>query len=217
MKKYKYFLFDLDGTLSDSKLGITKAMQYALNHYGIYETIEDLEVYVGPPLHETFMSIYGFERQKADEAVSVFRVYFAEKGIHENELFDGIKPMLKRLHEEGVNLYITTSKPRVYAEQILEQDGILEYFKGVSGSELDGSKSGKDEVIAALIEEKGISQEEALMIGDRKHDLIGAEKNKIDAVGVLYGYGSLEELKTAKSVEIVETVEALEACIRSLR
>ncbi len=208
---YKAILFDLDGTLSDSKLGITKSIQFALKKFDIEATLETLEKFVGPPLHESFKLYYGFDSDKVTEAVSYFRSYFAEFGIYENKPYEGVLSLVQNLYKRGVPLYVATSKPTVYAQKILEKDQLAPYFKAIVGSELDGRRSQKREVIAHLIESESLKSEELLMVGDRKHDLLGATDNHVDAVGILYGYGHYEELAACNPVKIVATVSELEA------
>ena len=208
---YKAFLFDLDGTLSDSKIGITKSVQYALNKYGIVSSLENLEKFVGPPLQDSFVKYYDFDMKKADEAVAYFREYFSEFGIYENQPYEGILELLKALSEEPVTLYIATSKPTIFAKTILEKDQLAPYFKVILGSELNGTRSQKREVIADLINMEALKSHEVLMIGDREHDLLGAKSNGVDAVGVLYGYGDYNELKACNPIKIVESVKDLKA------
>ncbi|GAU79141.1 HAD-IA family hydrolase [Fusibacter sp. 3D3] len=213
--QYKAILFDLDGTISDSKSGITKAVQYALKQFDINEPLESLEKFVGPPLQESFEQYYEFNSDTVNEAVTHYRTYFTEFGIYDNAPYEGVLEMLKKLHMTGTPLYIATSKPTVYARKILEKDLLAPYFKEIVGSELDGTRSQKREVIAYLMAIETLKAEEILMVGDRKHDLIGARDNQVDAVGVLYGYGDYEELSACESIQIVETVSALEAFLQS--
>lgn len=207
----KYFLFDLDGTLTDPGVGITNSVAYALKSYGI--TVEDrtsLYSFIGPPLKESFERFYGFSPEQADEAVGKYREYFGEKGLMENKAYDGILPMLEELKGKGARLLVATSKPTCYAREILENFGMLSCFEFVAGSNLDGSRVKKDEVIAYALQEMGICcLEEAVMIGDREHDIIGAKKCGISSIGVLYGYGSREELEKHGADRIVESVGEL--------
>ena len=209
-KDYKYILFDLDGTLTDPKEGITKSFQYALKHFGIYEELVNLEKFIGPPLHDSFRDDYNFDDEKVEEAVTRFREYFAETGIFENKIFPNVKEILEYLYESGKVLLLATSKPTVFAERILKHFEIDQYFKYVGGSNLDGSRSEKNEVIDHVLETCNISSmDEVIMIGDRKYDVLGAQKIGVDSIGVLYGYGSLEELKEANPNYIIENVEEL--------
>jgi len=207
----KYILFDLDGTISDPKMGITKSVRYSLKSFGIeIDNTDELTPFIGPPLRDSYKKFYGFTDSEAETAVAKYREYFAETGIFENTLYNGIAEMLKALKTLDKTLVIATSKPTVYAVRILEHFNIGEYFKFVSGSELDGTRSKKDEVIAFAMKNCGItSADRAIMVGDREHDIIGAKKSGIDSVGVLYGYGDYAELSGAGATYIAESVEKL--------
>lgn len=210
---YNIILFDLDGTLTDPKEGITKSVQYALIHFGIEEpNLDHLIPFIGPPLLQSFMEFYGFEEAVAKAAITRYRERFSTVGIFENSVYDGIKEMLEQLQQKGKILTIATSKPGIFAEQILEHYGIRKYFKIVVGSELDGRRTNKAEVIEEVFSQLNISQEEksqAIMIGDRKHDIIGAKANGIHSIGVKFGYAEENELELAGADYIVETVEEL--------
>ena len=207
----KYILFDLDGTISDPKMGITKSVRYSLKSFGIeIDNTDELTPFIGPPLRDSYKKFYGFTDSEAETAVAKYREYFAETGIFENTLYNGIAEMLKALKTLDKTLVIATSKPTVYAVRILEHFNIGDYFKFVSGSELDGTRSKKDEVIAFAMKNCGItSADSTIMVGDREHDIIGAKKSGIDSVGVLYGYGDYDELSNAGATYIVESVEKL--------
>lgn len=211
----KYFLFDLDGTLTDPKLGITTCVQYALHSFGIEEPDPDkLEPFIGPPLKESFMEFYRMDSQQADQAVAKYRERFSEKGLFENEIYPGIARMLKTLSEKGFRLAVASSKPTVYVEKILEHFGIRQYFKVVVGSELDGRRTNKDEVVGEALRQlflgKPILCQEVYMIGDRRFDVEGARAMKVESIGVTYGYGGMEELRSAHADYIVESVEELQ-------
>ncbi len=194
-KKYQTILFDLDGTLTDPKLGITKSVQYALASFGITASLEELIPLIGPPLKYSFMNFYQFDETTAVAAIAKYREYFAVTGLYENEIFVGVPELLQALQTQGKTLAVATSKPTVYAEQILAHFGILAYFTFVAGSNLDGSRVEKAEVIAYALENLKVTDYSGVvMIGDRKHDLIGAKIVGVDSIGVLYGYGSPEEL-----------------------
>lgn len=211
MKEYQYILFDLDGTLTEPKEGITKSVAYALEYYGIH--VEDLDTlcpFIGPPLKESFMKFYGFDEEKAEEAVEKYREYFRPYGVYENELYEGVPELLQVLKEQRKILVLATSKPTVFAKIILEHFELNQYFDYVVGSELDGTRVNKDEVIACALKEAGIEDKStAIMVGDRKHDILGAKVNGLDCIGVLYGHGSREELEKAGADVIVEMVEKL--------
>ncbi|MEE0420296.1 MAG: HAD family hydrolase [Lachnospiraceae bacterium] len=207
----KYLLFDLDGTLTDPMKGITNSVAYALEYYGIHvEDRTSLCSFIGPPLKDSFMEYYGFEEKKAQEAVWKYREYFSEKGIFENEVYQGIPQLLEQLTGNGRTLIVATSKPTVYARQILEHFELDRFFTDVQGSNLDGTRVNKDEVIAHALRENRVSdREEAVMIGDRKHDILGGKKCGLDTIGVLFGYGSLREMQDCKADRIAKSVEEL--------
>ena len=197
-------LFDLDGTLTDSAPGIIHSAIYALESFGIHADPADLRKFIGPPLSQSFEEFYGFSKTQATEAVKKYREYFAEKGIFENEPYPGIEAILRQLQQNGKRLLVATSKPEVFAKRILEHFSLSAYFEGITGSELDGTRTDKAEVIAYALQKAGIHEKEtAVMIGDRKHDILGAQKNGLESIGVLYGYGSREELELAGATQIV--------------
>lgn len=200
---YHYILFDLDGTLTDPKEGITNSVAYALKYYGIIENPDKLVPFIGPPLHESFMVYYGFEEDKAMEAVEKYREYFADRGIFENKLYLGTETLLKTLKAEGKKLALATSKPQVFAQQILEHFHIDSYFDVVAGSNLDGSRTKKSEVIEevfarfAALNGQLPDKTEYVMVGDRLHDIEGAKAAGIESIGVTFGYGGRKELSEA--------------------
>lgn len=210
----KYLLFDLDGTLTDPREGITGCVQYALKQCGIDEPdLQKLEAFIGPPLQESFMEFYHMSGQQAAEAVAKYRERFENRGIFENQLYEGIPKMLRSLKARGLKLAVASSKPTVFVERILEYFKIDKFFDVVVGSELDGTRVKKDEVIReALLRLFGdlpVKCEEVYMIGDRRFDIEGARAMRVESVGVTYGYGSMEELKEAKADYIVRSVEEL--------
>lgn len=209
--KKKVILFDLDGTLTDPGVGITNSVMYALEKYGI--TVSDkseLYKFIGPPLMQSFEKYYGFDQNKAERAVALYREYFQDRGIFENEIYDGIQQLLDALKVQGKVIGLATSKPEIYAKQILEHFGLDGYFDFISGSMLNGERTDKGEVIAWAIQLLGEKQrytlEEIVMIGDREHDVIGARKNGLASIGVLFGYGSREELTWAGADAVVSSV-----------
>ncbi len=193
---FENVLFDLDGTLSDPSVGITTSVAYALDKYGIkVENKRDLTCFIGPPLHESFQVYYGFSVEESFKAVEKFREYFSVKGLFENEVFAGIPELLGELKDKGKKLVVATSKPEVFAKRIIEHFSLTGYFDAVCGANLDGSRTKKDEVIRYALETAGINDlAETIMVGDRKHDIEGAHKIGIKAIGVTYGFGSREEL-----------------------
>ena len=205
-------LFDLDGTLTDSGEGITKSVQYALQHFGIEEPdLTKLECFVGPPLKEQFMKYCRFTEKQAEIAVSVYRERYTKKGIYENKLYEGIESVLRLLKAKGKVLGVASSKPTVFVKQILEHFQLAQYFDVVVGAELDGTRTKKAEVIEYALELLGMQNHrtDVLMVGDRSHDVEGALKCGLQCVGVAYGYGGIYELETAGAVYIAQTVEDL--------
>ena len=211
----KYFLFDLDGTLTDPKVGITTCVQYALHGFGIEEPdLDKLEPFIGPPLKDSFREFYGMDDKQAEAAIEKYRERFSETGLFENEIYPGVARMLKILSEKGIRLAVASSKPTVFVEKILEHFNIRQYFKVVVGSELDGRRTAKDQVVQEalrqLFESKPILYQEVYMIGDRRFDVEGARAMRVESIGVTYGYGGMEELKEAHADYIVESVEELQ-------
>jgi phosphoglycolate phosphatase len=204
-------LFDLDGTIIDPKEGITKGIQFSLQKFGIQvEDRDTLTPFIGPPLRDSFIKFYGFNDEEAVLAVKEYREYFAPTGVFENFLYDGIVNIFEKQREAGRQLVIATSKPTVYAEKILEYHKIRDYFSFVAGSELDGRRSKKGEVIQYALENMKItSVQDTIMIGDREHDVIGAREAGLDSIGVLYGYGDLKELTDAGATYIAKDVGEL--------
>lgn len=205
--KYKHILFDLDGTLTDSKEGITKSISYALSKIGIQVSdLDTLEKFVGPPLSESFKEYYGLNEEEESDAIRYYREYFKDKGILENKVYDGIEELLIELKEKDFMLYVATSKPTVFAKIILDHFKLSNYFKGIVGSELDGTRSKKGEVIKHIINEFKLNVEDVIMVGDRKHDMIGAFENEVANLGVTYGYGTKEELQKSGANYIAEEI-----------
>ncbi|MEE0858689.1 MAG: HAD family hydrolase [Acutalibacteraceae bacterium] len=206
MKSYDLILFDLDGTLIDSGLGITNSVIYALKKFNIeVEDRKTLYKFIGPPLHKSFESFYGFSPEKAMTAVEYYREYYKDKGIFEVTVYDGIKDLLKALKAKGKTLSVATSKPEVFAKQILEHIDIARYFDVVAGANLDGTRTNKAEVITYALESCGVTNlAKVLMIGDREYDVIGARNIGVDSVGVTFGYGSRAELEQAEATYITD-------------
>ena len=205
---FDYLFFDLDGTLTDPAQGITNSFKYALNYFGCeipdYQT---LCTFIGPPLNDTFKNLLHFEEEKIPEAIKKYREYFAEKGLFENSVYPGIPELLDSLKQAGRKLVVATSKPEDFSVRIIEHFGLAKYFENVCGSLHDTTRTTKDEVIEVAIERNHITDKsKVLMIGDRKHDILGAKKVGLKSCGVLFGYGNLEELKTAGADFIANTV-----------
>lgn len=208
---YDVILFDLDGTLTDPKPGITRSVQYALAKFDIHVAdLDSLIPFIGPPLTESFQVFYHLSEADAKQAVGYYREYFTEKGLYENAVFDGIPELLANLKQAGKTLMVATSKPTVFAEKILQHFQLAHYFSRIVGSNLDGTRVDKDEVIAfALTECAGTPNEKIIMVGDRKHDVLGARKNGIYCIAAAFGYGSPEELREAKPQGIAASVQDL--------
>lgn len=207
--KQKHILFDLDGTLTDPMMGITKSVRYALNYYGIeVNDLNNLLPFIGPPLRDSFQEYYGFDEAKANEAVEKYREYYKNDGIFDNKVYRGMKECLQTLKDNGKKLYVATSKPEFFAKQIIEHFSLSEYFEYIGGSEFN-SREKKAEVIEYVLKTNQIDNNDVIMVGDRKHDIIGAHENKIPCVGVLYGYGTEDELKQYQADYLVASVEEL--------
>lgn len=214
----QHILFDLDGTLTDPKEGITKSVEYALNQFSIEVEHPDLLIpYIGPPLFDSFIEIQGFTPEAAAQAVEYYRERFRTLGMFENQVIPGIPALLENLRSEGFTLYVATSKPIVFAEQILRHYELDGFFKYAAGSNLDGTRSKKREVIQHVLDECNVPAAQALMIGDREHDIIGAKACGVPSIGVLFGYGSEEELSAAGADSIAHTVEEVGDIILRLR
>ena len=205
----KYILFDLDGTLTNPKEGITKCVQHALRHFGIERECDELVEFIGPPLKEQFMKYASLSEEDGALAVSIYRERFAPIGLFENEIYKGVIPMLEKLKAQGKTLVLATSKPWVFAEKIAQKYGIAPFLSDLFGSELDGTNTDKALVIKNAMEATGANSDNTLMVGDRMHDVVGAHKNGIKCIGVTYGYGSEEELKESGADEIVHSIEEL--------
>ena len=208
--KYKNILFDLDGTLTDSKPGIVKGVQYVLRCCGIDEPdLEKLTSFVGPPLYKSFMKYLECSEEDAKEVVECYREYYAETGLYENALYEGIDALLYNLKERGYKIILASSKPRIYVKRVLSYFRIMRYFDIVEGSELDGKNTEKAELIAHILEKWDLKADECVMVGDRKHDIQGAKANGVDSIAVGYGYGSEDELSSAEPTYFLSTVEEL--------
>lgn len=216
-----YILFDLDGTLTDPKEGITKSVQYALSAFGIEVTnLDELEPFIGPPLKDSFMEFYGMDEPTALRAIEKYRERFQDKGLFENRIYDGVPELLRKLKGNHKKVAIASSKPTVFVERILEHFDIRRYFDVVVGSELDGTRTEKSEVVAEALRQlygeesspEDIAQKKrnTVMVGDRKFDVAGAKAEGVVSVAVAYGYGPMDELKIAAPDYIVRTVEELE-------
>src|SRR5262245_55715421 len=207
--------FDLDGTLTDPKTGITRSIQYALQKLDLPVPSQDeLTWCIGPPLRASFVTMLGEAR--ADLAVSLYRERFADVGLYENKVYPDIEHVLAALKQSHGRLFVATSKARVFADRIIDHFLLRDYFEHVFGAELDGTRADKGDLLAYALENAGVDPRRALMIGDRSHDIIGAKKNGMNSIGVLYGYGSEQELIEAGASHICATPRAVHHHISGL-
>lgn len=208
---YTHIIFDLDGTLTDPKIGITEAIRYALEKMG--EPVPDmpvLEGFIGPPLFDSFIEVCGLTPGRAKKAVDYYREYYSRQGLYENHPYPGIAETLSALRDRQIRLYVATSKPEVYARKILKHFGLSHYFVHISGATLDGSITRKEEVLIHLTRHCGLQPGgSVLMVGDRKYDIIGARQAGFHAAAVLYGYGSREELESHSPEYLLDGPEGL--------
>ncbi len=217
MGKYTHVLFDLDGTVVDSSEGIVRGVQCGLEALGITET--DTEFirarFIGPPLIESFMEYYRLTEEQGWEAIRAYRVYYRSEGVLKYRVYEGVPALVRTLHEQGIKVWLATSKPYEFAYRILEDAGLLPYFDFVSGASFDASRNTKDKVIKYALRENGIEDTSRfLMVGDRFHDVLGATAFGIETVGILYGFGTREEFVECGAAYIAEnTDELLNICL----
>jgi len=206
--------FDLDGTLTDPKPGITRSIQYALQKldHPTIPTEDELTWCIGPPLRASFVRLLGADHS-ADHAVACYRERFSDVGLYENGVYDGIREVLALLGAAGHRLFVATSKPHVYAERIVAHFGLRDHFERVFGSELDGTRVDKSDLLAYALQETSVDPTRTVMIGDRSHDMVGARNNGIAGIGVLYGYGSRAELLEAGARQVCATPAAILDCV----
>lgn len=195
---YKHFLFDLDGTLTDPAMGITNSILYAMEKFGLPKVArEELYCFIGPPLLEMFQSQFGVNKEEAQTMLNLYREYFSTKGLYENSLYSGIKETLAALKAQGATLCLATSKPEIFAKEIMKHFDLDQYFDFIGGSTLEETRTKKEDVIAYVLKEANLPKESTLMVGDRIYDIEGANVHSIPCAAVLYGYGDREELKDA--------------------
>ena len=214
---FQYCLFDLDGTLTDPREGITKSVQYGLKGVGIEEPdLKKLEIFIGPPLLDSYMGMYGLDEATAKKAIACYRERFAPIGILENEIFPGTVQMLAALKEKGIHLAVASSKPQPFVQKILQYFEIAEYFEVVVGSELDGRRGTKEEVVEEALYQLGVLDmpieerlEACAMVGDRKFDIQGAKAHGLAGVGVRFGFAPEGELEAEGADYIAGTMEEL--------
>lgn len=204
-------LFDLDGTLTDPKDGITRSISYALGQLGFESPHEDHLIWcIGPPLKESFGRLLDTDDESLiEQALSHYRKRFSESGMYENAVYSGIPAILQVIRSAGFRVFLATSKPRVYAKRILDHFDLSHYFHAVHGSELDGRLSDKGALIAHIIETEGLDPQATLIVGDRSYDVVGGKKNGIMTAAVTYGYGSREELFEARPDIVLDSPEGL--------
>ncbi|MCR4728134.1 MAG: HAD hydrolase-like protein [Lachnospiraceae bacterium] len=217
---FDYILFDLDGTVSDPKVGICTSVQYGLSKMGIdVPDINVLTPFIGPPLRDSFRDFYHIKDEDIEKVVAFYRERFSTVGLFENELYPGIEELLSTLRKNGKKLALASSKPRVFVVKILDYFGITGYFDVVMGSELDGTRENKVEIIEEslrlLFEGETPDLEKCVMVGDRKYDVEAAAKVGLKGIGVTYGYGSREELVNAGADIICDSVEELKNLLLS--
>jgi len=202
--------FDLDGTLTDSKIGMTKSIQYSLKKLGRSVPVtDDLIWCIGAPLKEIFMKLLESDEATIEKAVTFYREYFKEKGKFESETYPGIPKVLYELNKYGFNLFVATAKPYVFAIEIVTRLGLLKFFRAVYGSELSGNLMDKVELIAYILKKEKIPANNTIMIGDREYDIIGAKKNGVRSIGLTYGYGTREEFTKSKPDFIANSPEEI--------
>lgn len=211
---YDYILLDLDGTVSDPKVGICTSVQYGLRKMGIeVPDIDVLTPFIGPPLRDSFREYYNIPEDDIEKVVAFYRERFSTVGLFENDLYPGMKDMLSDLKKAGKHLALASSKPRVFVQKILDHFDISGYFEVIMGSELDGTRENKIEIIEEslrlLFKDCPVEKEKCVMVGDRKYDVSAAGQTGIKSIGVTYGYGSREELEEAGADLIVDSVSEL--------
>lgn len=218
--RYRYLFFDLDGTLTNPEIGITRSFCYALEHFGMKEeNRENLRRVIGPPLVTSFQEFYGFDEEKAEEGTKWYRERYSEIGWKENEVYEGIPEMLERLQEMGYRMILATSKPERYAKLIMKEFDLEKYFTMLCGADdYTTNRRTKEEVVRYALEQNNITDvNEVLMIGDRKYDVEGAGAVGIQTVGVLFGFGGEKELTEAGAIHLVETPMELVSYLEGLK
>jgi phosphoglycolate phosphatase len=207
----RVIIFDLDGTLTDPKPGIVGSIRFALDQLNISCPDDDLLAsYIGPPLRGTFATLLDTtDVDRIEEAMRLYRQRFAGTGLYENRVYDGVEAMLERAGQAAHAVYVATSKPRVYAERIVNYFGLDRHLCKVYGSELDGRWDDKAQLLAHLLETEGVGTHSALMIGDRAADIVAAKANGVRSIGVLWGYGTEDELKGAGADTLCATPQEL--------
>ena len=205
--RFKYILFDLDGTLTDPQEGICKSINHALSYYGIEKPLNELTKYIGPPLLNSFAELVGEEN--AQDAIVKYRERFSVVGLYENEIYPNVKDTLSLLKEQGYILCTASSKPQIYVEKILQHFDIAQYFTIIGGSTLDGKICEKEDVINLVLEQLNADKQDVVMVGDTRFDLIGAEKMGLSTIGVTYGFASKEELCQYPNITLIDDISEI--------
>ncbi len=211
---FEHILFDLDGTLTESAPGIVSSVRYSLEQFNIKDqTDSQLMRFIGPPLSESYSEFYGFNKEQCDIAIKYYREHYGVHGIFENSLYQDIPEVLEKLKNSGKKLYIATSKPEVYMKQIIAHFGIEKFFDDVCGGDLEEKRNEKWQIVETIIEKNNlhdaVKNGTVLMIGDRKHDILGSRKNNVPCCGVLWGYGNIEEFKAFDCAYVAQVVKDL--------
>lgn len=216
---YRYILFDLDGTLIDSSQGVISAAKFALDKMGVPETqIVNLERIIGPPLKHSFKEFFNLSDEFAEKGVEYFREYYRDKSLFDCTVYEGVEELLTMLKNDGYTLAIATSKPKVFAKRILDHINLSQYFDVIEGSSLDEAHHDKADIISHVINQLNIyNPNQAIMIGDRLYDVKAANAIGMESIGVLYGFGSLEEFQDAGASYVVNSVKELGQFLYSLR
>lgn len=202
---YTTVLFDLDGTIIDSEKGITNSAAYALAKFGIHAEPSTLRNFIGPPLLNSFHDFYGFSNEKAAQAVDFYREYYGTTGVYECTVYDGMEELFIKLKKEGKKIILATSKYEFYAAKVLEKFKLIKYFDFIAGSLKNGGRGSKSEIISYILETQNITDKSSVvMVGDKKHDIIGAVETVVDSIGVLYGFGNYEELNDNGATHIAK-------------
>lgn len=218
MDKISTILFDLDGTLIDPFIGITASVQHALRAFGIEREMEQLKAFIGPPLQDSFEGIFGFNEQETRRAIALYRERFSTVGVLENTLYPGVQEMLTALNEAGYTLGVASSKPEVYVKQICDAHGITQFFTTITGSELNGFRRDKKDVVAEALRRlaPAASADNTIMVGDRLHDVHGAAANGLLCIGISLGYAEEGELARAGALAIASDIPHLQKMLLAL-
>ena len=208
---YDYVLFDLDGTLSDTSAGVTKGVQVALKAFGIEAELDELTKFIGPPLTYSFPVFYGFEGEDLDKVIEIYRDYYlAGGGMYDNRPYDGLHELLDKIHADGKKLAVATSKLEDAAIDVLTRNGLARHFDMICGALADGTRTTKKEVLESFFERAGNpDKSKVVLVGDTAFDAEGANAVGIDCIGVLYGFGTREELEAKGVISIAPTVEQI--------